>query len=63
MFKVHCVECEWIGYRKQGNLKSCPKCKGAVVWTFTGETKGVQRGKEILPGEIQDILREVKICK
>lgn len=39
MFKVHCVNCEWNGCRKQGPLKPCPKCGEVVVWTFTGNTK------------------------
>jgi len=32
MDKVVCIKCNWKGYRKNGLLKPCPKCKGIVVW-------------------------------
>lgn len=31
---VHCKRCSWVGKRKYGPLKNCPKCNGVVIWTF-----------------------------
>ena len=46
-FPVHCVSCGWTGHRTHGPLKSCPKCGGVVVWTFSGKTKPKRLGKPV----------------
>lgn len=42
-YPVHCVKCGWKGRRTHAPLKSCPKCGGNVVWTFTGRTLSVKK--------------------
>ena len=51
MDKVVCIKCNWKGYRKNGLLKPCPKCKGIVVWWQ--KVKEYEKGFWISQKELQ----------